>query len=111
LGRGDPPDAPCLPRGPLAADLASRILDPSELSDQRARRLASRVGLAGVRLHDLRHFWASELLRRNVHPKIVSEGLGHSSVAFTMDVYAHLLPTMQEQASAAIEAALSEEAT
>jgi integrase len=59
-----------------------------------------------VRLHDLRHFYASELLRRNVHPKVVSEGLGHNSTSFTMDVYSHLLPSMQEQAADAIEASL-----
>jgi integrase len=77
-----------------------------ELYTQRFRRLADRAGLLTVRLHDLRHFYASELLRRNVHPKVVSEALGHSSTWFTMDVYSHLLPHMQEQASAAIEAAL-----
>jgi integrase len=38
--------------------------------------------------------------------KVVSEALGHSSAAFTMDVYQHVLPTMQEQAAAAIEEAL-----
>jgi integrase len=77
-----------------------------DLFSQRFRRLATRVGLASVRLHDLRHFYASELLRAGVHPKVVSEGLGHASTAFTMDVYSHLLPTMQATASAAIEAAL-----
>jgi integrase len=77
-----------------------------DLYSTRFARLASRVGLAGVRLHDLRHFYASELLRRNVHPKVVSEALGHGSTAFTMDVYSHLLPSMGEQAAAAIEAAL-----
>lgn len=41
-----------------------------------------------------------------VHPKIVSEALGHSSVAFTMDTYQHLLPTMGDQVAAAIEEAL-----
>jgi integrase len=49
---------------------------------------------------------ATECLRAGVHPKVVSEGLGHSSVAFTMDVYSHLLPSMQQEAAAAIEAAL-----
>jgi hypothetical protein len=49
---------------------------------------------------------ASELLRVNIHPKVVSEGLGHASTAFTMDVCSHLLPSIQESASAAIEASL-----
>jgi integrase len=80
-------------------------IHPDLFSTQFAR-LAAKIGLPGVRLHDLRHFYASELLRANVHPKVVSEGLGHASTAFTMDVYSHLLPTMQEEASAAIEASL-----
>jgi integrase len=71
---------------------------------RRFQRLTGRLGMTGVRLHDLRHWYASELLKAGVHPKVVSEALGHASVAFTMDVYSHLLPTMQEQASAAIEA-------
>jgi len=77
-----------------------------DLYSQRFAALATRLGLAGVRLHDLRHFYASELLRANVHPKVVSEGLGHASTAFTMDVYWHLLPSMQAAAADAIEAAL-----
>jgi integrase len=60
------------------------------------RQVGVEWGLAEVRLHDVRHFYASELLRANVHPKVVSEGLGHASTAFTMDVYSHLLPSMQE---------------
>lgn len=69
-------------------------------------RLARRLGLPGLRLHDLRHSFATTLLEAGVHPKVVSEALGHSSVAFTMDTYQHLLPTMQEQAARALEAAL-----
>jgi hypothetical protein len=41
-----------------------------------------------------------------VHPKVASEALGHSSVAFTMDTYQHLMPTMQEPAVRAIEEAI-----
>lgn len=77
-----------------------------DLYSQRFRRLAKKTGLAGVRLHDLRHFYASELLRAGVHPKVVSEGLGHASTAFTMDTYSHLLPSMQEAAADAIESSL-----
>jgi integrase len=77
-----------------------------DLLSARFAGLAAKLGLADVRLHDFRHFYASELLRRNVHPKVVSEGLGHSSTSFTMDTYSHLLPSMQEQAADAIEASL-----
>jgi integrase len=78
---------------------------PDVLS-RRFQRLTVRLGMAGVRLHDLRHWYATECLKAGVHPRVVSEALGHASVAFTMDVYSHLLPTMQEQSSEAIEAAL-----
>jgi integrase len=51
-----------------------------------------------IRFHDLRHTHASLLLARGVHPKVVSERLGHASIVITLDTYSHLLPTMQEDA-------------
>ncbi len=54
------------------------------------------------RLYDLRHTCATLLLRANVHPKIVSERLGHSSISITLDVYSHCVPTMQETATKSI---------
>jgi integrase len=69
-------------------------------------RLVRCLGLPGLRLHDLRHAYATTLLAAGVHPKIASEALGHSSVAFTMDVYSHVLPTMQGEAARAIQEAL-----
>lgn len=59
-----------------------------------------------LRLHDLRHAFATRLLEASVHPKVVSEALGHSSVSFTMDTYQHLMPTMQDAATRAIEEAI-----
>ena len=56
-----------------------------------------------TRFHDLRHTCATLLLSRNVNPKIVSEMLGHSSIAITLDTYSHVLPTMQESAVRALE--------
>ena len=47
------------------------------------------------RLHDLRHTHATLALQAGVHPKIVSERLGHSTIAFTLDVYSHAIPHMQ----------------
>ena len=70
--------------------------------------LAERVGVPGVRLHDLRHAYATRLLAAGVHPKVVSEALGHASAAFTMQVYQHVMPSMQETAAKAIEQALGE---
>ena len=61
---------------------------------------------SAVRLHGLRHSHASHLLAENVHPKIVQERLGHSSIAITMDIYSHLMPNMQADAAAKVDAAL-----
>jgi integrase len=69
-------------------------------------RLALAAGVPGVRFHDLRHAYATTLLRRGVHPKIVSEALGHASTAFTMDTYSHVVPSMQRAAADAIDAEL-----
>jgi integrase len=57
----------------------------------------------GVTLHGLRHSHASHMLASNVHPKIVQERLGHSSIAITMDTYSHLMPNMQGDAAAAVD--------
>lgn len=54
--------------------------------------------LPRIRLHDLRHTHASLLLANGEHPKVVSERLGHASVAFTLSVYAHVLPGLQKEA-------------
>jgi len=55
-----------------------------------------------LRFHDLRHTCATLLLLANVHPKIVSERLGHSRIQVTLDTYSHVFPTMQEQATGAL---------
>lgn len=62
-------------------------------------------GLPRMRFHDLRHAFATELLRASVHPKIVSEVLGHSSTSFTLDTYSHVLPGMADVAADTIQAA------
>jgi integrase len=62
------------------------------------------AGLPKIRLHDLLHTAASLAMATGVHPKVVSERLGHASVAFTLDVYSHLVPGMQEEAATQIAA-------
>lgn len=59
-------------------------------------KLLKQVGLPHMRFHDLRHSAATILLAAGVHPKKVQELLGHSSVTITMDVYSHVLPSMQQ---------------
>jgi integrase len=56
------------------------------------------AGAPPVRFHDLRHSHAS-LLAAKVHPKVVSERLGHSSITLTLDVYSHLIPPRRDRAS------------
>jgi integrase len=53
-------------------------------------------GLRRIRLHDCRHTYATLALENNVPIKVISEVLGHSSPAFTMDVYSHVTPTMMD---------------
>jgi integrase len=69
--------------------------------------LLKRARLPQIRFHDLRHTCATLLLSKNVNPKIVSEMLGHATIAITLDIYSHVLPTMQESAAKAMEDALA----
>ena len=68
--------------------------------------MARQSGLEGVRFHDLRHTFASLMLLRGAKPKVISEACGHSSVAFTMDVYSHIIEGMQEEAMALLDEVL-----
>lgn len=65
-----------------------------------------KAGVPRIRFHDLRHTHATLLLRQGVHPKVVSERLGHTSVKITLDIYSHVLPDTQEEAVRAVERAL-----
>ena len=69
------------------------------------RDLTKRAGIRST-FHGLRHSHATLLLRQGVHPKIVSERLGHSSIGLTLDTYSHVLPGMQEDAAAKVDSAL-----
>jgi len=62
--------------------------------------------LPRVRLHDLRHTHATAMLRAKIHPKIVQERLGHSTIAITLDIYSHVLEGMQEDAAEIVDADL-----
>lgn len=59
-------------------------------------RVLKEAGLPHIRFHDLRHSAATILLSRGTHPKVVQEILGHSQISMTLDVYSHVLPSMQE---------------
>jgi integrase len=67
------------------------------------RRLVKEQGFPHVRFHDLRHAHATLMLLKGVHPKIVSERLGHASIGITLDTYSHVLPSMQSEAASAVD--------
>jgi integrase len=83
-------------------------VDVGNLTYRSFRPLLKRAGLPRIRIHDLRHTAATLMLGRGVHPKIVQEILGYSTIAPTMDTYSHVLPDMQDQAVSAIESALTQ---
>ncbi len=63
--------------------------------------------VSDFRFHDLRHTAATLMLAHGVHPKIVSERLGHSTIAMTLDRYSHVSLDMQRDAANGLDAALS----
>lgn len=69
--------------------------------------LAASAGVKDIRLHDARHTHASLMLKQGVHPKIVQERLGHSSIAITLDTYSHVAPGLQEAAAAGFDKLVS----
>ena len=76
-------------------------LPPDTISHVWAK-IAKRTGLK-LRLHDFRHTHATLMLKSGVHPRIVSERLGHATVAFTLDTYSHVVPGLQEAAAKAFD--------
>ena len=68
--------------------------------------LLRQANLPKIRFHDLRHTAATLLLGRGIHPKIVSEMLGHAQISVTLDLYSHVTPTMQREATDALDAVL-----
>lgn len=70
-------------------------------------RRSKDAGLPRIRLHDLRHTHATLALQAGIHPKVVSERLGHASVAITLDTYSHATPAMREDAAARVAALLT----
>jgi len=68
--------------------------------------LAEKCGLKVIRLHDARHTHASLMLKQGIHPKIVQERLGHSSIEMTLDIYSHVTPGLQAAAAAKFDEGL-----
>ena len=85
-------------QGVVFAGHDGRLVAPYSASAE-FRKVVRRLGLTGFRFHDLRHTSATLALQAGVPAKVVSERLGHASVAFTLDTYAHVLPDQQRQAA------------
>jgi integrase/predicted RNA-binding Zn-ribbon protein involved in translation (DUF1610 family) len=78
-----------------------RYLNPEAVT-RWFRQAVKKSMLPKIRLHDLRHTHATLALQAGVHPKVVSERLGHATVSITLDTYSHAIPAMQEEAAALI---------
>ncbi len=89
--------------------LDGKPLDPSTITHT-FRKILKRAGLPTLRFHDLRHTHASLMLKQGIHPKIVSERLGHSSIGITLDTYSHVMPGLQEAAALRFEEGLQQSA-
>jgi integrase len=63
-----------------------------------------RIGLPRIRLHDLRHGWATLALQAGIHPKVVQERLGHANIAITLDTYSHVTAGLHEEAAEQVAA-------
>jgi integrase len=79
------------------------VMIPDNLVKRSFKPLLAVAGLPDVRFHDLRHTAATLLLSRGVHPKVVSEMLGHADISITLRVYAHVTPNMQQAAVAVMD--------
>jgi integrase len=88
--------------GLVFSTTTGRPIDGSNLISRSFGPLVARAGVPRVRFHDLRHTCATLLLSKGVHAKVVSDLLGHSTIAITLDTYSHVLPPMQRQAAEAM---------
>lgn len=97
--------------GPLWEDdglvFANTVGKPVEAGNVLRRSfwpLLEKAGLPHIRFHDLRHSAATLLMSKGVHPKVVSEMLGHSKISITLDLYSHTVPAMHQEAAEAMDA-------
>jgi integrase len=99
------------PTDSITSDLIFRTpngnpINKRSLSARHFRPILERAALPKIRLYDLRHTAATLAVAAGVPVKVVSEQLGHSNIAFTLDVYSHVLPSMQDEAAAKVEGLL-----
>jgi integrase len=90
--------------GYVLTQVDGRSMNPNKVSQA---AIVRKAGLPHLTLHGLHHAHATILLTAGVHPKIVSERLGHSNIAVTMDIYSHVMPGLQEAAVLALDERLA----
>ena len=93
--------------GLIFASESGEPLKRHYITTHQFKPLLKRAGLPQIRFHDLRHTCATLLLAKNVNPKVVSEMLGHATIAITLDTYSHVLPNMRSEAAQAMEDTLT----
>lgn len=93
----------------LFANEIGRPIEARNLLRRSFFPLLERAGLPRIRFHDLRHTAATLLLSQGVHPKVVAEMLGHARISTTLDLYSHVTPTMQREATQALDAVLGQQ--
>lgn len=93
-------------RGLVFCSMIGTPLDRQHVTVRWFRPLLRTAGLPLVRWHDLRHSYASIALAQGVHPKVVQEALGHSTIAVTMDLYSHSVPSLGREAARTMGAVL-----
>lgn len=81
------------------------MINPERVSEE-FKRAVRRLGLPMIRLHDLRHGWATLALQDGVHPKVVQERLGHASISITLDTYSHVTEGLHDDAAARVAGAI-----
>ena len=80
-----------------------KLIHPERVS-KAFRARVKKTGLPQINLHDIRHTHATLALAAGVHPKVVSDRLGHATVAITLDIYSHVIPALSEEAAATVAA-------
>lgn len=101
-----PTDTPVSPTVIVSdvGDPAGGFIKEWTLRKQSFLPLLERAGLPIIRFRDLRHTHATQALSAGLHPKVVSERLGHSTVSITLDTYSHVIPALQEEAAEQVAA-------
>ena len=98
--------APPNEHGLMFASENGEALEMNNFRNRNFGNAQERAGLSGFNLYSLRHTHATLLLLAGVHPKVVSERLGHATVAITLDTYSHVLPNMQHEAAEKLDGML-----